>query len=109
MKYIAHLKQSGDGCDYTIACTHKIIELPDCANLDEANQVMLRIIRDDYSYEDQMLELCVIHEVNESRAINLVEQYRQITADNQKISDEMELANAEKALANIRAKMGLKT
>ena len=109
MKYIAHLKQSGDGCDYTIACTHKMIELPDCANLDEAYQVMLRIIREDYSYDEQMLELCVVHEVNESRSINLNTEYRQIAADKQKISDEMELANAEKALANIRAKMGLKT
>jgi len=63
MIYKAYLKQSGEGCDYTIGCAQTIIDI-EAQSIDEAKQKLYQEIEESYTGE-QELELCELYEINE--------------------------------------------
>ena len=69
-KLLVILRQRGEGCDYTIACGTKVIEVPSDLDGLDAVKWLEEKIRDDYSGE-QALAWAQIVEVSNSREINL--------------------------------------
>ena len=69
MKYKAYLKQSGEGCDYTIACGQKVIDLKSNGLVGAQNE-LFKIIKEEYIGES-LLEYCEIYEINQTSVIDL--------------------------------------
>lgn len=63
MKFYLWMKQKGDGCDYTIGCAQKLLELRAATTLGEARQEALKAV-EDYGFlsggDDRQLEKAVI-------------------------------------------------
>jgi len=78
MKYIAYIKQEGEGCDYTIACGETVIEII-ADTLDNAWDKLLEQIEENYSGE-RSLESCVLYEVSNTEYMNLDKVYKHIEA-----------------------------
>ena len=65
MEYKAYLKQSGEGCDYTIGCAQLVINI-EANNIEEAKHKLSLIIIDDYGQFDEVsLSSAELYEVNE--------------------------------------------
>lgn len=75
MKYKAFLTQSG-GCDYTIACGQKVINI-EANNILEAKEKLIEIIEENYTGEME-LSKCEIFEINEVVVCNLHDIYKRI-------------------------------
>lgn len=88
MKYIAHLKQSGGGCDYTIGCGLAVIGL--LANdMDEAVLELVSLMKDEYN-GDRSLDSAVIYEVSDTHEINTTGVYTQIEEEKKKAKRKLE-------------------
>lgn len=62
MKYIAYLKQKGEGCDYTIGCAHTVIDL-EASSIEEAIKELTSEILDSYGSDEVMLDEVELYEV----------------------------------------------
>ena len=86
MKYIAHVVQNGEGCDYTIGCGLQVVQLS-ADNLEDAKQELKEIIKEQY-FDDQELESAVIYEVSNAHDVDLDAIYNNMNDDAQ--SEEVE-------------------
>lgn len=75
MKYYAFLKQTGEGCDYTIGCGKNLIEITDVNSMDEAKEKMAKIVEEDYNNPETKLAECLIIEASSFESLNLVSVY----------------------------------
>ena len=73
MIYKAYLKQSGEGCDYTIGCGRTMITII-ATDIEDAKIKLIEEIEDNYS-GDQKLVLCELYEINEVFTCDLDEIY----------------------------------
>lgn len=91
-KFIVVIKQHGEGCDYTIGCAQKTVEIEavDIQQAYERFSLMLEPNFDevedmdwtkDYGgyYDERALESAVIHEVVDTKKIDTVGLYAAIT------------------------------
>ena len=76
MKYKAYLRQMGSGCDYSISCGQMLFDI-EASNIEEAKEKLTRIIIEDYSSYDNMLEIAVIYEVSGTFLIPVKEIYKE--------------------------------
>ena len=86
-KYIAYIKQDGEGCDYTIACGYKLIELRG-GTIEEAREDLMKRMsphgwddEDDEDYDtsysgEQALESATIYEVTSEEEFDTDEFYK---------------------------------
>jgi hypothetical protein len=72
-KYKAYLKQSGEGCDYTIGCAQTVVGFL-AENMESAHLRLKEIIMDEYTGERQ-LDSANIYEVTEEVSVNLETLY----------------------------------
>jgi len=87
MKYYKlYLIQAGEGCDYTIACGHKMYDL-DATTLEDAKKEAEKLITEDFSHDDRKLEEAVILEVTNIVEVNLKELYADLYKANKKKED----------------------
>jgi hypothetical protein len=84
LKFIAVLHQSG-GCDYTIECGTKVIEL-DSGNIDSATDEINSIIEDEYTGEMSLSEV-TLYEIKGKHDINLKDIYNNIKSKRKSASD----------------------
>jgi hypothetical protein len=84
-KFIAVLEQD-HGCDYTIACGVKVIDL-ESENLSDAHNELTSKIEEEYT-GDSKLSRATIYEVKGEHSINLKEIYNNITTKKQLASKE---------------------
>lgn len=49
MEYVAYLKQDGEGCDYTIGCGNKLINLGEHSSIETAQVKLLDILHEEYN------------------------------------------------------------
>ena len=82
-KFIAVIHQSG-GCDYTIACGTKVIEL-ESTDIDSANTEISSIIEEEYP-SDMGIESVVLYEVKSTHEIDIESIYSEISNKN-RLSD----------------------
>ena len=69
MKFKAYLIQDGEGCDYTIACGKKVIDI-DATDLDSAYDKLFEIIEEEYTGDNQ-LKSVELYEINEIYKIDI--------------------------------------
>ena len=88
MKYIAHLVQKGEGCDYTIGCGLVVRELS-ADNMEDAREELKEIIKEEYSYDEAYLEKATLYEVNEVVDVDVDAIYNE-KAEDKKVEKEKE-------------------
>jgi hypothetical protein len=77
--YKAYLNQ-GQGCDYTIGCGLRVIDI--IANsMDEAKQKLAQTIAEDYSYDEGRLEKAELFEVEQVFVMDVKAIYQKVTDD----------------------------
>jgi len=87
MKYYKlYLIQSGEGCDYTIACGHKMYDL-DATTLGGAIQEAETLIAEEFSLDENRLEEAAILEVTNIVELNLKNLYMNLDTANKKKED----------------------
>ena len=84
--YKLYLGQAGEGCDYTIACGHKMYDLS-ATTLEDAKQEAEKLITEEFSLDDNRLEEAVILEVTHITELNLKELYADLYKENKKKED----------------------
>lgn len=98
MKYVAIFVQSGQGCDYTIACGQKSIIFDAIAD-DVAHEYAINQIRENYGPGDYQLELVYLFRVGEQINIDLKSLYGDMKAERDAEEAERKLRKAEQELA----------
>lgn len=78
--YKAYIVQNTEGCDYTIGCAQKVIEI-EANSLDEAKQKLFVEIRENYSHWEKRLETAELYEVEQTFSVNLKDLYKQIDSE----------------------------
>ena len=77
MIYKAHLQQAGKGCDYTIGCAQKIIDL-DSDNWGSAQEELEQIINNEYGgSSEQRLQKATLFEISDHEDVNLEYMYEE--------------------------------
>lgn len=114
MKFLAHIKQTATGCDYTIGCGHDV-RIIDAENVDDAQRKILG--RDDLgdSYGslrlhgpagEQRLKFITLYEIASVTNVDLAAHWRACeareAAEKKVADDAKELAEFER----LRAKLG---
>jgi len=64
--YKAYIKQDCEGCDYTISCAEKILDLEGATTMREAEDMLLKIVHEDYLGDEVRLKHIEIFEVSDS-------------------------------------------
>ena len=83
MKYIAHLIQRGEGCDYTIGCAQTLIQI-NAKNYADAVEKLERKIEEEY-YDDTELQEAIIFECDPYKIdLNHIYNRRQGRIDNER-------------------------
>lgn len=75
-KFVAYLKQKGEGCDYTIGCARTLITI-DADNMDDAKDKMIEKIKEEFQGETE-LSSCIIYEVSNEIKLPLNSIYKEI-------------------------------
>jgi len=86
--FIAHLFQD-NGCDYTIACGHKLLKITAETKTKAKHKVYL-FIKENYSGGEVIISNCEIYEVIGSEVIDVDKWYHTINSENQRKLDEYE-------------------
>ena len=89
MKYVAHLVQKGQGCDYTIGCGLQVVELS-ADNMSDAEKELTEVIKEEYSYDESYLEKATLYEVNEAVEVDVEAIYTEKENAKQIQSEERE-------------------
>ena len=74
MEYKAYLKQSGEGCDYTIGCAQTVINI-EATSMEEAKQKLTATIIEEYNDDECMLDSAELYECNEVFAMPIDDIY----------------------------------
>ena len=77
MQYKAYLSQKQEGCDYTIGCGNKIINI-EAKNLEQANQKLITEIIENYNNDEIKIDLAVIYEVNTIYEVPIIKIQQEI-------------------------------
>jgi hypothetical protein len=104
MIYKAYLKQCGEGCDYTIGCAQRVIEI-EAQSIDEAKQKLYQEIEENYTGELE-LELCELYEINEVVVCDLKEWYKRIDDAEYAIEQQRKEDLERKEFERLKAKFG---
>ena len=108
--FIAHVKECGEGCDYTIGCGHRLITLQattkEEAIIELKNSIMGEDDDDEYGLYCYDLEKITLYEVKEVTSMPIAEWYI-----DKKNAEEEELANQKeqeelKELERLQKKYG---
>lgn len=104
MKYYAFLKQSGEGCDYTIGCGKNLIEITNVNSMDEAKEKMGEIVEEHYNNPENFLSECLIIEASSFESLNLVNIYIQIEEKKVNRQNEEQLKKDKLEYERLKAK-----
>ena len=63
MKYKAYLQQTGEGCDYTIGCGKRVINI-EADSMEEAKQKLTSEILENYGHDESMIDNAELYEIN---------------------------------------------
>lgn len=75
--YKAYLAQAGEGCDYTIGCGLRVIDI-NAASLDEAKIKLIEEIKENYSQEERQVDKVELYEIESITNIDVSELYNLI-------------------------------
>jgi endonuclease III-like uncharacterized protein len=83
MKYIAILRQDGEGCDYTIGCGINTIEF-EANDALEAGLKLKEIVRENYNNSEKKLKSAVYYEIKAGYTCDLPKWYSAFETENLK-------------------------
>ncbi|MFH2020098.1 MAG: hypothetical protein ABIJ34_01710 [archaeon] len=102
-KYIAYIKQEGEGCDYTIACGEKVIEI-DENNWREAHVNLVKLILEDYNDDETRLRSAILVEIAKHKEINLDLIYAEAEAEAKREYENREELNEKSEYNRLKKK-----
>lgn len=108
-RFIAYLEQQGEGCDYTIGCGVRLVELGGSTR-DEAIDELRRMIFDDGSGygpdADYRLKSIAFYEVADADHIPIDRWYADYEAEQRRLALEHASAQERKLYEQLRRKYG---
>lgn len=105
MKFIAYLKQCGGGCDYTIGCGQKLIGL-DAQTWDEARAEVRKLLAEDYSHDESLLETVTIYEVKTALRVPVDEWYAEIEDEGNEAQEARDKENRRREYERLKREFG---
>ena len=78
--FFAHIKQSGEGCDYTIACGEKVVKLRANSMANAQEEVRSMLAHDYTARGDRHLESAIIYEVSDTFPVPVDAWYAELEA-----------------------------
>ena len=94
-KYIAHLTQASEGCHYSIACGHKVIDLGEHKDVQDAVSHCMAHLKE-WGYHGVLsLSSCIIHEVAHTSIVDMDYFYKAKRIEARKIIEAKERAMLE--------------
>lgn len=102
--YKAYLKQEG-GCDYTIGCGFRVIDIA-ANSMDEAKKVLTQTIAEDYSDEESKLDIAELYEVEQVFMIDAKAIYKQMEDREEAKRQQDEEERERKEFDRLKAKFG---
>jgi len=103
-KFVAYLKQKGEGCDYTIGCARTLITI-DADNMDDAKDKMIEKIKEEFQGETE-LSSCIIYEVSNEIKLPLNSIYKEIEDEKKLKKQKNEEEKEKKELERLIKKYG---
>lgn len=104
MTFIAHLKQYGEGCDYTIACGEKLVVL-EATNKDEALIELNQLIWEEYGYDERRLKTATFYQVASETQVDLKSLYSEMDAIKEQAEAEKAIRKAEADLQRAQQRL----
>ena len=77
MKYRAYLVQKSGGCDHTIGCGLKILNLR-AQEKEDAKVELAYLIKENYSHDDAILSLVELYEINDIFTFDIDSFYQEL-------------------------------
>jgi hypothetical protein len=105
MKFVAYLKQIGDGCDYTIGCGQKLIGL-DAQTWAEARAEMRKLLADNYSHDESRLETVTIYEVKTAERVPVDDWYAEIEDEEDQAQEARDKENRRREYERLKREFG---
>jgi hypothetical protein len=102
MKYYAYLKQSGEGCDYTIGCAQTLITI-EASNDDEAREKLSEEISENYYDERELSEVQLFKEPIE---FDLNKTYDKMKSSKEESNNKMQHLKDREEYERLRKKFG---
>lgn len=103
--YKAYLNQ-GQGCDYTIGCGLRVIDIT-ANSMEDAKQKLAETIAEEYSYDEGRLEKAELYEVEQVFVMDLKAIYQKV-ADDRNAEKQREKDAKEKAeFERLKSKFGV--
>jgi hypothetical protein len=97
--YKAYLQQEGEGCDYTIGCGLRVIDIT-ANSMEEAKHKLAETIATEYSYDEGMLYAAELYEVEQVFSMDVKAIYQKVVddrnAEKQREKDAKEKAEFER-------------
>lgn len=79
--FLAHIKQVGEGCDYTIACGEKVVRLK-AISMADAREEVRRMLAEDYTFKgDRRLQSATVYEVHDTFKVPVDAWYDELRAE----------------------------
>jgi len=92
--YKAYLRQSGEGCDYTIGCGRTVIHL-NADSMEDAKQKLAETIKENYDYSEGRLQSAELYEIGQVFQMDVQSLYQE-TADARAAEKQAEKDKKEK-------------
>ena len=105
MRYIAHIMQAAEGCDYTIACGEKVINI-EAGSMEETIENAKSIIRENYSSDEHRLGFVQIYEITKSSILDLRTLYTEIDDGEEELKKQDQEAYEREQLRMLKEKYG---
>jgi len=97
--YKAYLKQAGEGCDYTIECGTKVIDIH-AGTIEEAQIILMDIIKTEYSFDELSLSKVELYEIENIISIDMKKFYKDLSdlkkIEKQKKQDDLDKKEFER-------------
>ena len=103
--YKAHLNQGAQGCDYSIGCGEKVIELS-ATTFEVAVQELIEKIKEEYSHEERQIESAKLFEVETIGILDIKSIYAKIESDRVIESQILKEAKERGEFERLKAKFG---
>lgn len=103
--YKAYITQEGGGCDYTIACGETILNL-EATTLEEAQQEVLKEIKEDYSGDERRLEKVELYEIENIFALDIQAIYKHIDTEKLQAKQKQKEEKERQEFERLKTKFG---
>ncbi|MEX3983812.1 hypothetical protein AB4Y45_33040 [Paraburkholderia sp. EG287A] len=104
--FLAHIKQDGEGCDYTLACGETTVKLK-AATMADAQEEVRQMLTNTYTFKDERrLQTATIYEVSDTFTVPVDDWYAQIMLEANQAETERRTAARRAQFEKLKREFG---